>query len=163
MAMVGDMTTWTEAKQEALNNAEKEYWTALYIECNGNISAMSRSSDVVRSIVRRFLEKHQIRLVHIQPPKIAKADVDAGEASILAPRLWTVQEAAAMLEMSPAVVNSLCVRGVLRAEKHGRKWMVHPTNIRAVFKARRVKRREMRARRIATMGPPLPMPIRIDP
>ena len=49
-----------DAKQEVLERFEKEYFTALADQTQGNVSEMSRISGLERAHVRRYLRRHSI-------------------------------------------------------------------------------------------------------
>jgi DNA-binding NtrC family response regulator len=52
--------TFQDAKREVLARFEREYFTALYAECNGNVSEIGRRAAMERAHVRGYLRRHGI-------------------------------------------------------------------------------------------------------
>jgi DNA-binding NtrC family response regulator len=52
--------TFQDAKRDVLARFEREYFTALYAECNGNVSEMGRRAAMERAHVRGYLRRHGI-------------------------------------------------------------------------------------------------------
>jgi DNA-binding NtrC family response regulator len=52
--------TFQDAKREILARFEREYFTALYHECNGNVSEIGRRAAMERAHVRGYLRRHGI-------------------------------------------------------------------------------------------------------
>jgi DNA-binding NtrC family response regulator len=52
--------TFQDAKREVLARFEREYFTALYAECTGNVSEIGRRSAMERAHVRGYLRRHGI-------------------------------------------------------------------------------------------------------
>jgi DNA-binding NtrC family response regulator len=52
--------TFQDAKRDVLARFEREYFTALYAECNGNVSEIGRRSAMERAHVRGYLRRHGI-------------------------------------------------------------------------------------------------------
>ena len=52
--------TFQDAKRDVLSRFEREYFTALYAECNGNVSEIGRRSAMERAHVRGYLRRHGI-------------------------------------------------------------------------------------------------------
>ena len=50
--------TFQDAKKEVLNRFERDYFTALFAETNGNVSEMGRRSAMERAHVRSYLRRH---------------------------------------------------------------------------------------------------------
>jgi transcriptional regulator of acetoin/glycerol metabolism len=49
--------TFVEAKRTVLGDLEQKYFTALHMECLGNVSEMARRCDMERSRVRWYLRR----------------------------------------------------------------------------------------------------------
>ena len=52
--------TFQDAKRDVLARFEREYFTALYAECNGNVSEIGRRAAMERAHVRGYLRRHGI-------------------------------------------------------------------------------------------------------
>ena len=52
--------TFQDAKREVLARFEREYFTALYAECSGNVSEIGRRAAMERAHVRGYLRRHGI-------------------------------------------------------------------------------------------------------
>lgn len=52
--------TFQDAKREVLSRFEREYFTALYAECSGNVSEIGRRAAMERAHVRGYLRRHGI-------------------------------------------------------------------------------------------------------
>jgi len=52
--------TFQAAKREVLARFEREYFTALYAECNGNVSEIGRRAAMERAHVRSYLRRHGV-------------------------------------------------------------------------------------------------------
>jgi DNA-binding NtrC family response regulator len=52
--------TFQDAKREVLARFEREYFTALYAECTGNVSEIGRRAAMERAHVRGYLRRHNI-------------------------------------------------------------------------------------------------------
>ncbi|HQY62679.1 MAG: sigma 54-interacting transcriptional regulator [Myxococcales bacterium] len=52
--------TFQDAKRDVLARFEREYFTALYAECSGNVSEIGRRSAMERAHVRGYLRRHGI-------------------------------------------------------------------------------------------------------
>jgi DNA-binding NtrC family response regulator len=52
--------TFQDAKREVLARFEREYFTALYAECGGNVSEIGRRAAMERAHVRGYLRRHGI-------------------------------------------------------------------------------------------------------
>lgn len=52
--------TFQDAKREVLARFEREYFTALHVECNGNVSEIGRRAAMERAHVRGYLRRHGI-------------------------------------------------------------------------------------------------------
>jgi DNA-binding NtrC family response regulator len=52
--------TFQDAKREVLARFEREYFTALHAECNGNVSEIGRRAAMERAHVRGYLRRHGI-------------------------------------------------------------------------------------------------------
>jgi DNA-binding NtrC family response regulator len=52
--------TFQDAKREILARFEREYFTALYAECSGNVSEIGRRAAMERAHVRGYLRRHGI-------------------------------------------------------------------------------------------------------
>jgi DNA-binding NtrC family response regulator len=52
--------TFQDAKRDVLARFEREYFVALYAECNGNVSEMGRRAAMERAHVRGYLRRHGI-------------------------------------------------------------------------------------------------------
>src|ERR1700722_6925545 len=52
--------TFQDAKREVLARFEREYFTALYAECTGNVSEIGRRAAMERAHVRGYLRRHGI-------------------------------------------------------------------------------------------------------
>jgi DNA-binding NtrC family response regulator len=52
--------TFQDAKRDVLAHFERDYFTALYAECSGNISEIARRSGMERAHVRGYLRRHGI-------------------------------------------------------------------------------------------------------
>jgi len=52
--------TFQDAKREVLAHFEREYFTALYAECSGNVSEIGRRAAMERAHVRGYLRRHGI-------------------------------------------------------------------------------------------------------
>ncbi len=52
--------TFQDAKREVLARFERDYFTALYAECNGNVSEIGRRAAMERAHVRGYLRRHGI-------------------------------------------------------------------------------------------------------
>lgn len=52
--------TFQDAKREVLARFEREYFTALWAECNGNVSEIGRRAAMERAHVRGYLRRHGI-------------------------------------------------------------------------------------------------------
>jgi DNA-binding NtrC family response regulator len=52
--------TFQDAKRDILARFEREYFTALYAECSGNVSEIGRRSAMERAHVRGYLRRHGI-------------------------------------------------------------------------------------------------------
>jgi DNA-binding NtrC family response regulator len=52
--------TFQDAKREVLARFEREYFTALYAECNGNVSEIGRRAAMERAHVRSYLRRHGV-------------------------------------------------------------------------------------------------------
>jgi DNA-binding NtrC family response regulator len=52
--------TFQDAKREVLARFEREYFTALYAECNANVSEIGRRAAMERAHVRGYLRRHGI-------------------------------------------------------------------------------------------------------
>ncbi|MCL2777698.1 MAG: sigma 54-interacting transcriptional regulator [Polyangiaceae bacterium] len=52
--------TFQDAKREVLARFEREYFTALYAECSGNVSEIGRRAAMERAHVRGYLRRHDI-------------------------------------------------------------------------------------------------------
>lgn len=52
--------TFQDAKREVLARFEREYFTSLYAECNGNVSEIGRRAAMERAHVRGYLRRHGI-------------------------------------------------------------------------------------------------------
>jgi DNA-binding NtrC family response regulator len=66
--------TFQDAKRDVLARFEREYFTALYAECSGNVSEIGRRAAMERAHVRGYLRRHGIgdsskdRNESIKPP-----------------------------------------------------------------------------------------------
>ena len=63
--------TFQDAKRDVLARFEREYFTALYAECSGNVSEIGRRAAMERAHVRGYLRRHGIG-----DPKASKNDKD---------------------------------------------------------------------------------------
>ncbi len=52
--------TFQDAKRDVLARFEREYFTALYAECSGNVSEIGRRAAMERAHVRGYLRRHGI-------------------------------------------------------------------------------------------------------
>jgi DNA-binding NtrC family response regulator len=52
--------TFQDAKRDMLSRFEREYFTALFAECAGNVSEIGRRSAMERAHVRGYLRRHGI-------------------------------------------------------------------------------------------------------
>ena len=52
--------TFQDAKRDVLARFERDYFTALYAECNGNVSEIGRRAAMERAHVRGYLRRHGI-------------------------------------------------------------------------------------------------------
>ena len=52
--------TFQDAKRDVLARFEREYFTALHAECNGNVSEIGRRAAMERAHVRGYLRRHGI-------------------------------------------------------------------------------------------------------
>jgi DNA-binding NtrC family response regulator len=52
--------TFQDAKRDVLSRFEREYFTALYAECTGNVSEIGRRAAMERAHVRGYLRRHGI-------------------------------------------------------------------------------------------------------
>ncbi len=52
--------TFQDAKREVLARFEREYFTALYAECSGNVSEIGRRAAMERAHVRSYLRRHGV-------------------------------------------------------------------------------------------------------
>src|ERR1700722_19892748 len=52
--------TFQDAKRDVLSRFEREYFTALYAECSGNVSEIGRRAAMERAHVRGYLRRHGI-------------------------------------------------------------------------------------------------------
>ncbi len=52
--------TFQDAKRDVLTHFERDYFTALFAECGGNISEIARRSGMERAHVRGYLRRHGI-------------------------------------------------------------------------------------------------------
>jgi DNA-binding NtrC family response regulator len=64
--------TFQDAKREILARFEREYFTALYAECSGNVSEIGRRAAMERAHVRGYLRRHGIG----DPSRYGKDDKD---------------------------------------------------------------------------------------
>ena len=90
---------FTEAKQEALDAFERDYFTKLDAATQGNVSEMARWSGMQRAHIRLYLDRHGIggRAPVGRPRDAARAAL-ARLAEIISPRDGeTLEEAAARL------------------------------------------------------------------
>ncbi len=52
--------TYQDAKRELLARFERDYFTALYAECDGNVSEIGRRAAMERAHVRSYLRRHKV-------------------------------------------------------------------------------------------------------